>query len=727
MRRALLPHRRSHADGPRRRGALALVLASGVLTLLAPAAPAADWVDPAPVASVPTDGNGPVIGLDGDGDAIAAWTSGELGEQRLLTATRPAGGAWSASQTLAEAPVVERPSLDVAADGDALLAWSEGNGVDSYETRVAAYDAGTWETPHDFPLVGQPATQLELRANEAGTAIVAWLEVDPDSGTVSVRAAHGSASGWSAAETVSEPADFTVRDEAPPRVRIADDGSGAVAWTAAKLVDERWRVQESRLVAGDWSGDEDIDGFVSDDALTAVELAGDGDGNAVAAWFTVGATRLMGAILRNGTWTVADLSDDVVSACVPIGAVGQDEDGGPSTVVWNEASSGDLVTRRWEDGSWQADPQSLFTPAPAEVVTGVRLNGSRAAWAINDFDADQHAVLTAGRDASGWLTPHTLATAPVGVALSAPTLARSANGDQLAAWRSSDLDGSGAITAAGFQVTAPRLTGPVVPATGTVGVAAAFSATAVSTFAPTPQLTWNFGDSSAPVAGTAVSHTYAVAGTYSVSVTATDQFGARTTAGSTIVVAPADDPDRRREEPDPDPNRRREDPPVVDPPVVNPPVVDPPVVNPPVVDPPVVRPGALVAPQPVVKGRTLRVARRARGVTLTLLNRNAVALRGSAKLVQLSGPGVNGRRARTIATQRKVALAAGRRQATKLTIPAAVLRQLRATPRRSVAVRLELSLRAPDGRTVTTRLAYKLVADGATTAPKARRIARIAC
>jgi hypothetical protein len=147
-----------------------------------------------------------------------------------------------------------------------------------------------------------------------------------------------------------------------------------------------------------------------------------------------------------------------------------------------------------------------------------------------------------------------------------------------------------------------------------------------------------------------------------------------------------------------------------------------------VVDPPVVRPAALAAPRPVGTARTLRLGRRATGFSVTLLNRNAVALRGSAKLVQLSGAGVSGRRARTIATQRTLVLAAGKRASARLKLPAAVLRQLRATPRRAAAVRLELRLRATDGRTVTTRVAYRLLASGTTSATKARRVvARIAC
>ena len=85
---------------------------------------------------------------------------------------------------------------------------------------------------------------------------------------------------------------------------------------------------------------------------------------------------------------------------------------------------------------------------------------------------------------------------------------------------------------------APKVTVTVPPA-GEVGVAATFSASATD-ISPAVQAagftySWNFGDGGTTT-GASPSHTFAAAGTYTVTVTATDEYGKTGTASGTVVI-----------------------------------------------------------------------------------------------------------------------------------------------------------------------------------------------
>ena len=84
------------------------------------------------------------------------------------------------------------------------------------------------------------------------------------------------------------------------------------------------------------------------------------------------------------------------------------------------------------------------------------------------------------------------------------------------------------------DLTPPVLSAISVPAGVEVGTAAAMSAAAADAWSPVT-LGWDLGDGTT-VAGDAISHTYAAAGTRTVTVTATDAAGNAATATREIVV-----------------------------------------------------------------------------------------------------------------------------------------------------------------------------------------------
>jgi PKD repeat protein/disulfide oxidoreductase YuzD len=103
-------------------------------------------------------------------------------------------------------------------------------------------------------------------------------------------------------------------------------------------------------------------------------------------------------------------------------------------------------------------------------------------------------------------------------------------------------DNDGAVTTDNLIVTiknvAPTITNLSGPIALNEGQIATFSATATDAGAnDTLTYTWNFGDSTAPVIGQSVTHTFADNGTYPVLLTVTDKDGASTTQTLNVQVA----------------------------------------------------------------------------------------------------------------------------------------------------------------------------------------------
>ena len=238
------------------------------------------------------------------------------------------------------------------------------------------------------------------------------------------------------------------------------------------------------------------------------------------------------------------------------------------------------------------------------------------------------------------------------------------------------------------------------PASGTTGEQLAFGASATSTFATIAQTTWNFGDGTPAVGGAAVSHAYAQAGSYTVTVTATDSAGnaAQATRQVAIAAAPVTPPQTPRA----------------------PPSDTPPASPPPAKPAALVRPRLGVAPEGV-----FALARRARTLKLLVRNANAVSLTGSATLVRPR----NGRLAAlTLASRHRVRYAADRRTTLTLTLTDQALRALKRASGFRLPVRVTLHLRAADGRRTSATLTATLDASARFAAGRARTpAARMAC
>jgi PKD repeat protein len=122
--------------------------------------------------------------------------------------------------------------------------------------------------------------------------------------------------------------------------------------------------------------------------------------------------------------------------------------------------------------------------------------------------------------------------------VAAATLGSDGQGDVVASW-GVVASGVSSIGARILDGGAPTLGAVGTPASATAGQAAAFAATAADRFSPVASTTWAFGDGSPAATGASVQHTFAAAGSYDVTVTATDAVGNATSATRKVTVAAA--------------------------------------------------------------------------------------------------------------------------------------------------------------------------------------------
>jgi hypothetical protein len=164
--------------------------------------PAGQW---STAVTLATDYGQPVIGIDGSGNAIAAWVAAN---GAIDTASLPAGGAWTRVQTLAARG--QALNLAVNSAGAAIVTWA---------TRGATLaDSGTilrgFATPVTVgPPPPYPIGHTQVALNDAGQAAVAWATFAANMATT--RTAGG---------TWSTPTKLSAHPDGP--VDVAIDGAG---------------------------------------------------------------------------------------------------------------------------------------------------------------------------------------------------------------------------------------------------------------------------------------------------------------------------------------------------------------------------------------------------------------------------------------------------------------------------------------------------------------------
>jgi len=514
---------------------------AAVLAALAPGvAQAGTWLSPRNLDS--TNGSGLSVGLDAVGNAFAAWQTNPGGTTPDIIEGdyRPIGaGLFSALPDISTdntTPMHNNfsPVVVTNASGNGLVVWvnDQSGGEQQIQLRTIA-PGGIVGPVLTVPAVLVPASYANPTAaiNDNGDAVVAW-----DHGPAIEAITRQGLSGAFANTTTPDVLDATAAT--PPSVAIDGAGNSIAVWKAVGAT-----IAAKRHPAGGaWSAIPDTVS-VGADALTAPVVKANANGQMVVVFndtTTTTADAVSGTVTAG--WGVTPVVATLSATGVTQGPVLNVADDGGAIAAWARGSAVEYSVRAAGGAFPGSAGAQEIAPVPAApdniALSGDGRGDAVVAWSTFEVPPTQNVVRAAVRPAGGAFGATTLISDPTEYAGAPSTISLDQQGDALVGWQ------IGATTiGVGFAEyeAGPALGTPSIPATATVGQTVGFSVPAPPTeaFTSAASTTWNFGDGSAAAGGTAVSHAFGRAGTFTVSVTATDSLGNTATRTGTIVINPA--------------------------------------------------------------------------------------------------------------------------------------------------------------------------------------------
>ena len=373
----------------------------GVETIVAARRPAGGPWEPGVTISAPgIESFGPSVAVDAAGDATVVWEVEGEEDTTVEAATRPAAGVWEAPHLLgSEGEAVEIPAaLAVDAAGDAVVVWADEDGGGSTVESASRPAGGSWSAAAPLSQAGEAATEPWVAIDATGDAAAVWIDREAEEAVMS--ASRPAAGSWGTPEPVTAAGEAAYA----PKVGLGAAGDATAVWE--RTDSSQYVIRESdRPATAGWSTPRRISPS-GIDAFTPA-LAEDAVGDAVVAWglrtsiseVVIGVNNRIGA----GPWgeptTVSPAGGYALEQQVGIDAAGD------ATVAWKEGlaknSSIDAAMRP-AAGAWSAavavSAPGGYNERPALAVDPG--GDALLAWGYIDESAD-HLVRSAAFDAVG--------------------------------------------------------------------------------------------------------------------------------------------------------------------------------------------------------------------------------------------------------------------------------------------------------------------------------------
>lgn len=222
--------------------------------------------------SARTTGDAPQAGIDGSGNAIAAWTEKDAsGADNVVAARIGSTGAVQGSTIVdaSDAPA-SLPAVAVAPNGNALLSWVQSDGSNS-SVHASRYTGSTWTAAQRIENLADESYAPAVALNNAG-GFVAWEQQFSGGFT-----GHAYVARLNAANEWEAPVLVYNRGGYMPVVRMRDNGDAMMTWLAGHTQYARFSASTSR-----WS---DVTNVSAYNCGSGHALAMDAtSGKAFAAW-----------------------------------------------------------------------------------------------------------------------------------------------------------------------------------------------------------------------------------------------------------------------------------------------------------------------------------------------------------------------------------------------------------------------------------------------------------
>ncbi len=198
-------------------------------------APGGEWGAPATISQPGSFEGVPRVAIGAGEEAIAIWSGAIKGGAPMVqSAAAPSEGAFQAPQTIAAGNVEQEAQLALDPQGTAIVVWrsyEESSG--GYAIRSATRAAGgAWSAPASISESSQMLGEPQISLNAQGDALAVWASRSGGvEGPVAIAAAVRPAGGsWSAAQTIAAPPASGTDEQ--PQAAAGPHGASAI-WAAA--------------------------------------------------------------------------------------------------------------------------------------------------------------------------------------------------------------------------------------------------------------------------------------------------------------------------------------------------------------------------------------------------------------------------------------------------------------------------------------------------------------
>jgi hypothetical protein len=189
------------------------------------------WSAPVTLSATGVRANRPQVAVDSQGNATAVWAGRASNGGRIQTATRPAGGTWSAPVSISKAGHrhVQDPQIAVSPQGETTAIWQRSNGSELVVQGATRPAGGGWSRPVDITTGhGRGGQHLQLVVDSWGNATAIWEGYDTRPGpNFAIQAAkHPPGGVW------SQPIDISrwTKSLGEPQIAVDPQGRSTAIW-----------------------------------------------------------------------------------------------------------------------------------------------------------------------------------------------------------------------------------------------------------------------------------------------------------------------------------------------------------------------------------------------------------------------------------------------------------------------------------------------------------------